>query len=91
MPEESAKVFEQEFSISWPSGYGATLKTVASLGALSPGAPPGYEVVPTLYVIGPDGLIRWSDRRARTRHEDHGPLLKELETEIERALAPAVP
>jgi hypothetical protein len=91
MPEESARAFEQEFSIPWPSGYGATMKTVASFGALAPGAPRGYEVMPTLYVIASDGLIRWSDRRSRTRHEDHGPLLKELETEIERALTGAVP
>jgi hypothetical protein len=87
MPKNSVAAFVERMSIPWPSGYGASNETIARFGAYGfDRALPGYEVTPTLYLIGPDGLIRWNDRQARSRHEDKGPLLKELETEIERAL-----
>ena len=30
----------------------------------------GYEIAPTLYLIGPDGIVRWTDQQARYRHTD---------------------
>jgi hypothetical protein len=82
------KGFIETFSIPWSCGYGTKTGTIARFGAFAPPAGViGFEV-PTLYLIGPDGRIRWNDRRARYRHEDPDLLLKELESEIERALAP---
>jgi hypothetical protein len=53
--------------------------------------PCGYgasEYTPTLYVIGPDGHILWSDEEARPRHRQAGAaLVQELEAELERNLA----
>jgi hypothetical protein len=89
MPEASAEEFTAGLAVPWPSGYGAANETIARFGAFAPGAPPGYQVTPTLYVIGPDGLIRWCDRRARTRHQPPEPLLTELDHELEEALAAA--
>ncbi len=53
--------------------------------------PCGYgaaPVTPALYVIGPDGRLLWDDGQARPRHRgDCEDLLRELDGEIERALA----
>jgi len=44
-------------------------------------------VQPTLYLIGPDGRVLWSDGRARMAHQDPAGLLQRLEEAIERELA----
>jgi hypothetical protein len=78
----------EQFGVPWSSGYGATSQTLARLGAFNRNVPVfGYEVQPTLYLLGPDGHVRWADGRARMAHEDPAPLLRRLEEEIERALA----
>ena len=87
MPEAAAAAFVDQAGVPWPCGYGMTMPTIAMFGALNRDRMiPGYELRPTLYLIGPDGRILWSDRHARTRHEAPAPLLKELEDEIERLL-----
>jgi thiol-disulfide isomerase/thioredoxin len=87
MPEVSVRQFVKQCTIPWPCGYGATNQTIARFGAYSSKRRvPGYEVSPTLYVVGPDRRILWNDRQARMFHKDPGPLMKELETQIEQAL-----
>jgi hypothetical protein len=93
MPCESAEAFVQSQHISWPSGYGVTRDALTELGAYGAERPlPGYDATPTLYVVGPDGRVRWHDRQQRLRHQGTAGLLRELDAEIERALAePAAP
>jgi hypothetical protein len=89
---DSVQRFVDNFSVPWPSGYGASSQFLADLGAFKRDTPlPGYEVTPTIYVLGPDGRIAWCDRNARLRHEDQGPMLRELEMAITQALEAAVP
>jgi hypothetical protein len=87
MSKENAEVFVEQYSIPWSSGYGASPQTIAAFGALRNGMKiAGYELAPTLYLVGPSGNILWSDRQARLQHRDPGPLLDELQSEIARAL-----
>ena len=90
MPENSVHSFAEECSIPWSCGYQAPLRTIALWGAFDRAKMiPGYEVTPTLYVIGRDGRIAWCDRHARTRHdekEQRDEVLGQLEAAIERAL-----
>jgi hypothetical protein len=89
---EGAQKFVREFGIAWPCGYGASRQTLVEFGAFTTSRGlPGYELEPTLFVIGPDGRIRWSDDGARLRHQDAGAVLPELEAAIERALTDAPP
>jgi hypothetical protein len=92
-----AEMFVEQFGIEWPCGYEATLESVARFGAyhsawMSSADDAGREVSPTLYLIGPDGRVRWSDDQARPRHL-HRPevLLRKLEAAIQRALAQGDP
>jgi len=61
--------FVRKHSIPWANGYEATAGTILRLGAGSgmPG-PAEYEVAPTLYLVGPDGRVRWVDGRGRYHH-----------------------
>jgi thiol-disulfide isomerase/thioredoxin len=88
MPRESAEGFTKEFGIPWPSGYLATAPTLARYGVVNPGMNVGgYDVRPTLYLVGPDGRVRWCDQNARARHRDASEIQRDLEAAIERALA----
>ena len=92
MEEGSVKWFVDEFSIPWPCGHGSALRTIANLGAYSPDRTvPGYEVSPTLYLVGKDGRIRWCDRKARLRHVASEPQMKDLESALEHELAKVAP
>ena len=87
MPRESVEVFVKQFSIPWPCGYGVTNETIARFGAFNNAqGPPGYEVRPTLYVMGPNRRILWSDGQARFLHKEPVLSLQALEKEIEKAL-----
>jgi hypothetical protein len=87
MSAEAVEQFVKKYSIPWPSGYGATLQTIAAFGALNGERRiPGYEIAPTLYLVGPDGRIQWSDRSARLKHRSPETLLSELDKAIARAL-----
>jgi hypothetical protein len=93
VPRGRAEQFAQAFSVPWPCGYGAALEGIARWGAysadrMSPNYNPGYEVSPTLYLLGPDGHVLWCDGQARMRKGVHTGLREgELEEAIERALA----
>ena len=87
MPKASVEQFVQQFTVPWPCGYGATTSTIACIGAFNRNATiPGYELTPTLYLVGADGRIRWNSQ-ARLNHQEPGPLLHELEAQIEQVLA----
>jgi len=91
--EYQVQSFVDEFDISWPCGYGAGLKGISRFGAYNPARAPGnynlgYEVTPTLYVIGPDGRVLWHDAQARPQHtKNSDALIRELEAELERLLS----
>jgi hypothetical protein len=86
MPQKSVEVFVKQHSIPWPCGYAVTNETIARFGALGNTRTHGYEVTPTLYVMGSNGRVLWSDGQARPWHKEPAPLLQELEKEIEKAL-----
>lgn len=99
-PREAAEGFVQQFTVPWPNGYEAS-QTIADFGAMrraragtgpQTGASP-YEVHPTVYLIGRDGLIRWCDGRGRERHQEPEAWLRGLEAALEEALraSPPVP
>ena len=66
---------------------GAADTTFAAYGAYNTAMPTrGYEVVPTLYLLGPDGAVRWCDQRARYRHAEPADVAKDLAAAIEKLL-----
>jgi thiol-disulfide isomerase/thioredoxin len=89
MDREAVASFVEQFGVRWSSGFGATPEVVLSLGvpAGSSIAKPGHEIAPTIYLVGPDGRIRWTDRQARFHHTEAGGWGRELEAAIEEALA----
>lgn len=73
----SAERFVREYAIAWPNGYGAA-PTLAALGSQ----------VPTVYIIGGDGRIRWIEPRWRYGHQASllAPRLAEaIESELRHA------
>ena len=85
--QSTVKDFAQRFSISWLSGYQASPQTIARFNALNTGAmTPGYEVRPTIYLIGTGGRVLWWDNQARYRHCDAEETLKELAIAIDKVL-----
>jgi hypothetical protein len=80
--------FVREFGIPWPCGYGASLETIKDFGAyFAHRRITGWEINPTLYVIGADGRVRWCDQSGRLNHENCESLMRRLEAEIGKALA----
>lgn len=89
-PMNGVQNFVQRFSIPWPSGYQTSPQTIARFNAFNTAmSVRGYDVRPTIYLIGPDGRIRWCDGHARYRHRDADEALRELEIEIDKALREA--
>ena len=87
MPRQTAAAFVEQFAVLWPNGYGISAEAVVALGAKSGLQTPEYKVAPIVYLVGPDGRIRWTDRRARYRHTEAEPWGRELDAAIEAALA----
>jgi peroxiredoxin len=92
-----ATSFVEQNAIGWPCGYGAALEDIARWGVYNPSRfsgtyDPGYEVSPTLFLIGPDGRILWCDGQARPRHSaGEAELLRGLGDAIEAALKDSPP
>jgi thiol-disulfide isomerase/thioredoxin len=77
----------QAHSVPWACGYAITPEHIAALGAGSGTVgPPGYEIDPTLYVVGPDGRVRWCDGRVRSQRFDP----QEWERAVDAAIAKAL-
>jgi thiol-disulfide isomerase/thioredoxin len=87
MDRNSVARFVDEFALPWPNGYGATAETITALGAGSGMSMPGYGVAPTLYLVGPDGRVVWSDGQARYAHVESAKWRRDVELAIEAALA----
>lgn len=87
MPAGSAQTFTTEFGIPWPSGHGTSRRFLASIGCLNTGQSiPGYEVVPTLFLLDRNGRVLWNDGRARFRHRPASEIVRDLEQAITRGL-----
>jgi hypothetical protein len=94
---DRAEAFVKAFGVPWPCGYGATLPFLGRLGAysarrMSANYNPGYEVGPTIFLIGADGRVVWNDGQARPRHlKESKALVREVDAAIDRALADPSP
>jgi hypothetical protein len=78
--------FCRKFSVPWPCGYGVSKGTLENFKAVYPGSP---RIMPTLYIIGQDGKIFWHDNHFRLKHAEDKSVLRELETQLAKALADA--
>jgi thiol-disulfide isomerase/thioredoxin len=79
--------FAKRFKIKWATAYGVPKDEIKTLGTLrpdSPGAEP--HIAPTLYVVGPDGRVLWSDGAGRFHHKDSAQSLSELASVLDHAL-----
>lgn len=89
MTRLSVETYVKEYGITWPNGYLLPGKGMAALHVSSGQEKPrGYEIAPTVYLAGPDGRVRWSDRQGRFRHADVKDWERDLDAAIEAALAP---
>jgi thiol-disulfide isomerase/thioredoxin len=91
MDHDAAESFVNQFGISWPCGYGAAPEVVLSLGAAAGSgiAMPGEEIAPTIYLVGPDGRVRWTDGQGRFHHEGPEKWGRTLEAAVEAELGGA--
>jgi thiol-disulfide isomerase/thioredoxin len=88
MQKEAVEYYVKENSAAWPNAYEISVGTIASLGASSGMiGPVEYEIAPTVYLVGPDGKIRWADGRGRQRHVDPAKWEADLDEAIGAALA----
>jgi hypothetical protein len=86
MPEDMVRAFLGRYSITWANAYSVPPETVIALGAGSGMDTPGYQVAPTIYLVGPDGRVVWTDGRARERHVPSQTWAKELDAAIAAGL-----
>ena len=89
MPREGVQGVVTHFAIPWPCGYEAKSQTLARCGAYNfPNPRRGYEVKPTLYLVGADRRIIWNDGHARLKaNMDAFSLLRQLDERIAEALS----
>ena len=80
-----AQKYNEQFEISWSTGYEVPQEILLSYGALDPQK---HTVVPTMYIVqASDGLVLWSSNAARYHHTPP----EELAGELENALVEAHP
>lgn len=82
------EAFLEYHGVTWPCQFGTPDETLNALAALGRNGDTGV-VYSVLYVVRPDGTIRWSDRRARWRHEDADGIIRELQKALDDALGEA--
>jgi thiol-disulfide isomerase/thioredoxin len=87
-PEGGVRAYCERTGAAWPNGYGMPAEGTAALGAGTGITAPGQQVAPIVYLVGPDGKVRWTDQRARMRHQGPVGWEKELDEAIAAALAP---
>jgi hypothetical protein len=89
--QQIIKAFVKKNSIPWPCGYGAKRSVMASWGTASDlpdNYPLGFiEPMPTIYVVGSNGVIRWHDKQARYGHCDPADMERDLENAVAEVLA----
>jgi thiol-disulfide isomerase/thioredoxin len=89
MPKALVERYNQVGGIDWPSGYGLANETIDELGVVNKGMAAmakGYNVGPTIYVVGADGKVIGSDESGRWRHRPRNEIVAKLEKLIEEAL-----
>jgi peroxiredoxin len=76
-------------SVPYPSGYDVPRETLEAFGVGTILKRPvtGYEIAPTLYLIGPDGVVKWTDKSARFRHKEPAEIAEHLDAAIAKELA----
>jgi thiol-disulfide isomerase/thioredoxin len=88
MPMEGAKHYAEMTRIDWPNGYMVPVQDLAALGAYRTGQrQPGFALAPTFYIVGSDGRVRWTDKRARMRHVPPKQLMADLDAALAAELA----
>ena len=87
MGRGAAEAYAKQFDPPLLTGHGLNVDSIAAFGARSGMAMPGYDIAPTLYLVGPDRRIRWSDDQGRFRHRDPAEWEREVDAAIEKALA----
>jgi hypothetical protein len=75
-------------SIPYPSGYDVPRETIDAFGVGETLTVPvtGYEIAPTLYLIGSDGRVKWTDKSARFNHKEPREIAGDLDAAIAREL-----
>ena len=86
MSMQAAEIFSEQCNIPWPNGYMLVPELLPAFGASSGMQNEGYAVAPVVYLVGPDGKIRWTDKQSRYRHANLKVWEKELDDAIEAAL-----
>ena len=87
-PKARVQSYVDKFKVPWPCGFGATIELMEAFGAVNHmGVGTDEKVIPTLYVIGRDGRICWSDARSRYNHQDVEMTMRNLSAAIEQALS----
>ncbi|MFO0799065.1 MAG: TlpA disulfide reductase family protein [Gemmataceae bacterium] len=68
MPDDMVGQYVAQAHIPWANGYLLSTDTIIRLGIGSGMRGAGYQVAPTIYLVGPDGVVRWTDQRMRMNH-----------------------
>ena len=80
--------FIKVFRIAWPCAGDLSPEAVGSFGSYNAAQrAPGYEVAPTLLLVGADGKVIWTDRRGRMAHTPPKTIQRGLADAIAKALA----
>jgi thiol-disulfide isomerase/thioredoxin len=87
MSKEAIELFVESCSIPWANGYNMPAELLPLFGASTGERLEGYAIAPVVYLIGPDGKIKWHDKQARFRHKKVNIWEEELDAAIEAALA----
>jgi len=82
----AVETFVGLYDVSWPSAFGVPKETINAFGALNPDPASSKIVRPTLYVVGRDGRIVYSDMHARYQHKPSTEVYRELKAAIDAAL-----
>jgi thiol-disulfide isomerase/thioredoxin len=84
--ERGVKQYSDDNRLAWANGYDTPAELIVALGAGSGQRMPGYQIAPTVYLVGPDGKVRWSDQRARMQRVGRAEWQKALDAAIAAAL-----
>jgi thiol-disulfide isomerase/thioredoxin len=89
MPKGMVENYNRVGGIDWPSGYGLAIELIDELGAVNKGMAAqtrGYNIGPTIYVVGSDGKVVGSDESGRWRQQRPADIVAKLEKLIDGAL-----
>lgn len=85
--EDITALYAKRYDLHWPTAYGIPKNKIGTFGVLRPDLPGEKPyIAPTLYLLGADGRVLWSDGGGRFHHRETGQNLAELAREIDKAL-----